>query len=345
MDRNLIVAVALVVAVGALLFPTVAAPWTDEAPELDGVVIEPSDGPNGVYAVEDDTGQLAIHIDGDNPALADGEGVSNGAVTTIPNVFTITNGGDQPVSVWIETDIADVEFVRGTDSVESIGPGNSVTLATDDSVHVGVRIHAVGDHDIEHIESFEVVAEHVSDADGGGETAPLPGPDGENSLDSSPDGDKADSPPGREPLPPSNDDDATNDTSVDGDEQQSDDEQSGDNGQQEGDEQSDGDEELSDSEGDQPSDDGEVQQPEEGENDPSPGNPQEDPQSPGSDVNEPDGGEEEQTDGGSTGGAAESDQTPPTLAGAVMNTLALLLLALFVGIFLFGVARRRTDDA
>jgi hypothetical protein len=282
MNRNLIAAVALVAA-GTLLFPTVAAPWTDDAPEIDGVVIEPSDGPNGVYAVEDENGQLAIRIDGENPNLADGTGVNDGTVTAIPDIFTITNDGDQPVSVWIETDVADVEFVRGTSSVQSIdGPENSVTLGGDESVHVGVRIHAIADHDVEQIELFEVVAEQTIDTDGSGETGSTTDPTDEN-------------------------DSSDGSLSGAGQEDGGSDQEDGGSDQEDGDGPTEGDGGTDQDDGESETADGEV------------------------------------NSGVST--QVESDQTAPTLAGAVMNTLALLLLALLLGIVLFWAVRRRGGEA
>jgi hypothetical protein len=63
----------------------------------------------------------------------------------------------------------------------------------------------------------------------------------------------------------------------------------------------------------------------------------------GTDQDEGGAGDGEVNSGVST--QVESDQTAPTLAGAVMNTLALLLLALLLGIVLFWAVRRRGGEA
>lgn len=163
MNRN-VIAIVVFVAAGALVFPTVASPFADSASEPDVIEIAPSDGPNSVYAVEDGDGQLAIEITERNQALAEphGDGVNDQAVTVISNIFTITNQAEGSLRVWIETDVDDIEFVRGTDSLSSIdGSANSVTVTDGETIHVGVRIDAVGNHDVRAIDSFEVVTEPV----------------------------------------------------------------------------------------------------------------------------------------------------------------------------------------
>jgi len=207
MNRNLL-AVVVVLTAGALLFPTLAAPFTDEAPDLEGLVAEPSEGPNGVYAVEDSDGELAIRITGDNRGI-DGGGINDGAVTVVPDIFTITNEANTTATVWIETAVADIEFVRGTDSLAAIdGRENSVTLAGGETVHVGVRIHAVGDHDVEQVENFEIVAVQQGGTDDRpGADAPVQGSDptapddGDDDGGAEPDGDEGDQPDERDESP------------------------------------------------------------------------------------------------------------------------------------------------
>jgi len=354
--------VVAIVALSAAAVPTaaVALPGGGESPDWDGpeVALEPSDGPNGVYAVEQGDGELSIQIDGDNPNLAEDAGVNDGSVTAIPDIFTITNEGDQQATVWIETDIADVEFIRGTDSVQSLdGSANSVRLGTDESVHVGVRIHAVGDHDVERIDSFTVVAE-PTDSDGGGETDLTPDPTDEDDPDDSSEGSLGGG------LPAQSGDDSSGPTGDDSTDDSQEDisgpsgtdssEASGDSGSDQSSEG--GDDQASDSDGA-----GQSDGDEEGS--------QEDVQSPGSGGGEQDagtddegtGGTDDEGNGGSTGGDGEastddggglsgvstqeeSDQTAPTLAGAVRSTLVLLALALLLGVVLFWAVRRGTDD-
>lgn len=156
MKRKLVVVIALA-AVGVSLISTGAFVDTP----TDGIELTPSDGPNSVYAVADDDGKLKIDLSEQNQRLAENATrVTSNSITTVEGIFTVRhNGTAGPAKVWIETDIDDVEFVRGMESPASIdGEENSVLLAPGDERHVGIVVDTTGDHDVEEIEAFTLHA-------------------------------------------------------------------------------------------------------------------------------------------------------------------------------------------
>lgn len=157
--RSGLALVVVLAAAGALAVATAGAPFSDQLGETE-ITLEQSAGPNGVYAVEDD-GELAIRITEARQELA-ADGVNPEGVTTIEDIFRIVNAENQTAEVWIETDVEDVEFRTGTDSIE--GPNNSMTLEAGEDVAVGLRIDTTGEDDVEQIEAFTVRADPVSEA-------------------------------------------------------------------------------------------------------------------------------------------------------------------------------------
>lgn len=157
--------VVVLAAAGALAVATAGAPFEDDLNETD-IILENSSGPNGVYAVEED-GELAIRITEGRQELA-ADGVNPDGVTDIETIFRIVNRENQTAEVWIETDVPDVEFRTGSESIE--GEENNVTLEPGDHVTVGLRIDTTGDHDVEQIEEFTVVADPVEEASESGES-------------------------------------------------------------------------------------------------------------------------------------------------------------------------------
>lgn len=62
--------------------------------------LKPATGPNGAYAQQGGDGKLRLTLgEAVTSEDASGEGLNPGAVTTIENVFTITNQGTQPVGL------------------------------------------------------------------------------------------------------------------------------------------------------------------------------------------------------------------------------------------------------
>ncbi|WP_330631491.1 hypothetical protein [Halocatena halophila] len=103
--------------------------------------LQPADGPNGAYAT-DKNGKLQVSLSemADADGGADGAGVNPGAETTVTNVFTITNQGPQPVSVWLAADSDAVSFERG-DSGRSIETkAHAVELSPGKTVAVSLAI-------------------------------------------------------------------------------------------------------------------------------------------------------------------------------------------------------------
>ncbi|QSG10160.1 hypothetical protein [Halapricum desulfuricans] len=156
--------VAVLVASTALLVSTGAVPFSDGTDEISGVNIEmsPADGPNGQYAVIDETGELALVLSGENPDLEVG-GVPGDAVTPLDRVFTITYTGDLFARVWITDDAEDVRFYRGGDPDETLeGSDNAVTLGPNETLKVGLRVDTRGDHDVESASTFGVSVEQAT---------------------------------------------------------------------------------------------------------------------------------------------------------------------------------------
>ncbi len=115
--------------------------------------LQPADGPNGAYAT-DKNGKLHVSLsemaDGDDGA--DGAGVNPGAKTTVTNVFTITNQGPQPVSVWLAADSDTVSFERG-DSGRSIETkAHAVELSPGKTVAVSLAI------DTQHVDTGKTLS-------------------------------------------------------------------------------------------------------------------------------------------------------------------------------------------
>jgi cell division septation protein DedD len=131
---------------GALVVPTAAAPglvgFQDELFE-DRLVLEPSAGPNGQYAVQNEQGELEVVI---GPETADGSwaGLNPDATFWFDAVFLVSNVGDEPETVWL-TDAGEpdrIEFYRGSypDLTSFEGERNAIELESGEDVAVGLRI-------------------------------------------------------------------------------------------------------------------------------------------------------------------------------------------------------------
>jgi hypothetical protein len=153
--RNTLLALAGVLLVGAVLFPTSASP-TDGPTVEQQLELEPHPGPNGDYAVVED-GTLGLNFGPSNPKV-DGEGVIADSVMPFHNVFTITYTGDQTAEVYLTNDIEGLAFYRGDDPSQSIeDEENAVELAPNETVDVGVLLDTE-DGELESVDAFEVHA-------------------------------------------------------------------------------------------------------------------------------------------------------------------------------------------
>jgi DNA-binding transcriptional MerR regulator len=95
--------------------------------------LKPSSGPNGAYASYEN-GQLQVVV-GDS---ATGSGVNRDAVTTITDVFTITNQGAQSVGLWLADGSDAVTFTVDGQSIE--GKGQAITIPPGTTKSVGLVI-------------------------------------------------------------------------------------------------------------------------------------------------------------------------------------------------------------
>jgi hypothetical protein len=137
---------ALVCLSGALVVPTAAAPglvgFQDELVE-DRLVLEPSAGPNGQYAVQNEQGELEVVI-GPETSNGNWQGLNPDATFWFDAVFLVSNVGDEPETVWL-TDAAEpdrIEFYRGSypDLTSFEGERNAIELESGEDVAVGLRI-------------------------------------------------------------------------------------------------------------------------------------------------------------------------------------------------------------
>jgi hypothetical protein len=131
---------------GALVVPTAAAPglvgFQDELVE-DRLVLQPSAGPNGQYAVQNEQGELEVVI-GPETSNGNWEGLNPDATFWFDAVFLVSNVGDTPATVWL-TDAGEpdrIEFYRGSypELTSFEGQRNAVELESGEDVAVGLRI-------------------------------------------------------------------------------------------------------------------------------------------------------------------------------------------------------------
>ncbi|MDL0124726.1 PKD domain-containing protein [Halobacterium salinarum] len=96
--------------------------------DVDGKVeLAPAGGPNGEYAVIED-GELRI----------DFGSLNDRATTTVDDVVTITASTDEPVKVWVTTELSGrAHAYTGTDPEAELGQANPRTLQPGDSLSVG----------------------------------------------------------------------------------------------------------------------------------------------------------------------------------------------------------------
>ena len=123
-----IVIAFLVIAVVAVPATAAVTAGTDDV--AGKVEIAPSGGVNGEYAVVED-GELRI----------DFESLNDRANTTVDDVVTITASTDEPVTVWVTTDLSGhVTAYTGTNPEAELGQTNPRTLQPGESLSVGFII-------------------------------------------------------------------------------------------------------------------------------------------------------------------------------------------------------------
>ena len=120
-----IVAVLFVVAVVAVPATAAVTMGTDD---IDGKVeLAPAEGPNGEYAVLED-GELRIDFDS----------LNDRGTTTVDDVVTITASTDEPVTLWVTTDLGGhVTAYTGSDPEAELGQARPRTLQPGESLSVG----------------------------------------------------------------------------------------------------------------------------------------------------------------------------------------------------------------
>ncbi|WP_302082412.1 hypothetical protein [Salinibaculum rarum] len=159
MNRTRLLLVGVLVS-AALLVPTGAfsSSGTDQVDDAD-LEMSPSDGPNGKYAVLNSDDEIELLLTGRNPDV-EGEGLNDGTVTPIHDVFTITYTGDEYARVWLTDDATDVRFYRSDAPDESLeGKKNMTVLGPDETISVGLLVDTRGDDDVESASKFTVNAE------------------------------------------------------------------------------------------------------------------------------------------------------------------------------------------
>jgi hypothetical protein len=130
---NRFIVTLLVVAV--LVVPTAAA-VTAGTDDVDGKVeLEPAGGPNGEYAFIED-GELRL----------DFGRLNDQATTRVDNVVTITATTDEPVKVWVETDLGgSVTAYESGNPTDEFGPERPRILQPGESLSVGFVVDTHGE--------------------------------------------------------------------------------------------------------------------------------------------------------------------------------------------------------
>lgn len=195
MDRRTTLAILAVCAASALVVATSAAPFTTDDRIHEQVVLSPSDGPNGVYAVQNAEDELELLLTNANPAVG-ASGVPYDARTPLDQVFTVTYTGDTNARIWLTDDAESITFFRDGDPRESAeGRANAFTLTPNQTIAIGVLVDTRGDHDVEQVGTFTLNAELAT----GATPTPTDEPGDDGSVDP---GDGADSGGSLPPVPP-----------------------------------------------------------------------------------------------------------------------------------------------
>jgi hypothetical protein len=118
------------------------------------LALQPAAGSNGAYASLKN-GQLHVTLTG--AADVTGQGVNQNAVTTVRDVFTVTNHGSQAVAIWLTDDVEHVTFRVDGHSIEK--RAQAKTLQPGDTVSVGLIVDTRQSGDAIQIESMTIHAD------------------------------------------------------------------------------------------------------------------------------------------------------------------------------------------
>jgi PGF-pre-PGF domain-containing protein len=131
---------ALLVLVAAAI--AVGAPAGTQAEEIgQGVEIQPADGPNGQYAVIDETGEVSIDLTDANSPAGGGMGVNRDTRTEFDDVLLITNTNDQRAFVHVTDATDDISFYTLSEGQSSIeGQNNERFLQSGEQLSVGFEV-------------------------------------------------------------------------------------------------------------------------------------------------------------------------------------------------------------
>ncbi|WP_251330727.1 CARDB domain-containing protein [Haloplanus pelagicus] len=161
-------AVSVAVGTGASLAPGSTDPVGED------VSLSPSSGANGAYASVVD-GDLVVDLTPRNPNLH-GNGVGDGTLTTVDDVFVVHYGGERFARIWLTHNSESITVRASGRPIES--ESNAVVLSADESATVGMRIDATGSTD-ELLADLTVHARIAEPEDvevGAADVAPASGP-------------------------------------------------------------------------------------------------------------------------------------------------------------------------
>ncbi len=141
--------------------------------------LHPASGDNGEYVSYTKAGELELSLDsvGDGGSQL-GAGVNANGQMQLDNVFTITNQGTSPVSVWLQDTEPNIRFYNGSTPLEK--KRNAVKLDPGQSVGVGFSIDTTNTN----VEKLQTDLTVNADSDVSGARAP--DSDGSDSSESVP---------------------------------------------------------------------------------------------------------------------------------------------------------------
>ncbi len=104
------------------------------------LALTPAEGPNGAYASQVN-GKLRVSL---SPSQTEslGDGVNSNAVTVVSDVFTITNQGTGPVTVWLNDSSDRVTFETENGPIDR--SENAMELTSGEQQAVGIRVDTRG---------------------------------------------------------------------------------------------------------------------------------------------------------------------------------------------------------
>ncbi|MUV59624.1 PKD domain-containing protein [Halobacterium sp. CBA1126] len=137
------------------------------------LALEPSEGPNGVYATQSG-GMLELQFDGSSTAA---DGLNPDATTYAADVFTVTNQGTQEVSVTVAAPAEGISFYASEGGSEQRlgGDAGGVQVGVGEQVNVSVELDTTNESAIEAVDSITIAANATTT---GGPTEPSDGAGG-----------------------------------------------------------------------------------------------------------------------------------------------------------------------